>query len=104
MLVMADVPAGIGAASAIVTGLSSLVTGLPDDRNCVGNKVLAAKAQDLFERVVDREEELRLEQTTPYQLLRRFRYERSILNATSSTAAAVQPFWELPSPRPDALG
>ena len=96
-LVLSDVPTGVGAASAIVTGLSSLATGLlPDDRKRVGNKVLAAKAQNLRQRVIDREEELLLEQTTPYQMLRRFRYEYSVLNATSSTAAAVQPFWDLP--------
>jgi len=96
-LVIADVPTGLAAASAIVTGLSSVLTRhLPDDKKRIGNKVLAAKAEDLLHRVRDRADELGLEETTPYALLRRLRYEGNVLKATSSAAAAIQPFWEIP--------
>ena len=97
VLVLAEVPKGVGAVSAVVTGLSSLATGMfPDDRKRTGNKVLQAKARNLQQRIRDREEERQLDGVTPYQLLRRFRYELSVLQATSSSVAAVQPFWDVP--------
>ena len=99
IVVLSDASDLVGAISAIVTGLSSIPAQLfPDDRKRTGNKVLAAKAANLLERVKNRDDELSLAQTTPYQLLRQFRYELGVLRATSATVAAVLPFWELPPP------
>ena len=107
IIVLSDTSDLVGAISAIVTGLSSIPAQLfPDDRKRTGNKVLAAKAKNLRDRVKNRDDELTLAQTTPYQLLRQFHYELGVLRATSSTAAAVFPFWEFPphAQMPDASG
>ena len=80
IVVLSDASDLVGAISAIVTGLSSIPAELfPDDRKRTGNKVLAAKAANLLERVKNRDDELSLAGTTPYQLLRQFRYELGVL-------------------------
>jgi hypothetical protein len=74
----------------------SLNSALPDDRKRVGNKILAAKAPDLLQRIRERDDELQLSGMSRYELLRGFRYESNVLEAISSTVAAIQPFRSMP--------